>query len=212
MGLFSLDDNFNPQPQESKEPEEKHMRVHLKTKMYELTPKFLYRRAFSESSLLDALAAPGFNFEDGHVYNFITGGDVDALSYLKAVLRQQPLDFLLASTWRMAAGDILQLREWAETGQIRHLDIYVGEIFAGTYSTEWSMLQDLYKDHPNLGRLALFRNHSKIFAGTGPRFSFGIQTSANINTNPRTEQGSITIDDGIYKFYRDYFDGIKSFI
>ena len=213
MGLFNLDDNFkSPEPQGSGEPEEKHMRVHLKTKMYELTPKFLYRRAFSESSLLDALAAPGFNFENGHVYNFITGGDIDSLSFLKAILRQQPLDYCIASTWCMGSGDILQFREWAETGRIRHLDIYVGEIFAGTYSTEWSMLQDIYKDHPTLGRLALFRNHSKIFAGTGPLFSFGVQSSANINTNPRTEQASVTIDEGIYRFYRDYFDGIKSFI
>ena len=42
-------------------------------------------------------------------------------------------------------------------------------------------------------------------------FYFGIQTSANINTNPRTEQGSITIDKGIFDFYKEYFDGIKSF-
>ena len=42
-------------------------------------------------------------------------------------------------------------------------------------------------------------------------FYFGIQTSANINTNPRTEQGSITGDRGIYDFYREYFDGIISF-
>jgi len=35
--------------------------------------------------------------------------------------------------------------------------------------------------------------HAKIFAGHGPKFYFGIQTSANINTNPRTENGCITI-------------------
>ena len=42
-------------------------------------------------------------------------------------------------------------------------------------------------------------------------FYFGIQTSANINTNPRTEQGSITVDKGLFEFYKDYFDGIRSF-
>lgn len=30
-------------------------------------------------------------------------------------------------------------------------------------------------------------------------------------TNPRTENGCITISNEIYKFYKDYFDGIKSF-
>ena len=45
----------------------------------------------------------------------------------------------------------------------------------------------------------------------GDKFAFGIQMSANINTNPRTEQACITIDRGIYDFYKDYFDGINSF-
>jgi len=42
-------------------------------------------------------------------------------------------------------------------------------------------------------------------------FSFGIETSANINTNPRTENGCITINKEIYNFYKEYFDGIISF-
>ena len=158
-----------------------------------------------------ALAAPGFQFEEGHCYNFISAGDVDSLSYLKAVLRQQPLDYCLASTWCMGAEDILQFREWVESGRIQKLDIYVGEIFHGSYGAEFRMLKRLYRDHPDLGRFALFRNHSKVFAGTGPLFSFGIQSSANINTNPRTENTCITIDRGLFEFYKQYYDGIISF-
>ena len=70
---------------------------------------------------------------------------------------------------------------------------------------------DVYDDHPDLGRFALFRNHSKVYAGTGPLFSFGIQSSANINTNPRTENTCVTIDRGLFEFYKAYYDGIKSF-
>jgi len=38
-----------------------------------------------------------------------------------------------------------------------------------------------------------------------------IESSANINTNPRTEQTVITVDTGLARFYKDFFDGIKSF-
>lgn len=62
------------------------------------------------------------------------------------------------------------------------------------------------------GRVAVFRNHAKIYAGYGPKFAFGIESSANINTNPRTENGCITIGREIYEFYKEYFDGIISFI
>lgn len=177
----------------------------------ELSQRYEYRRAFSEVSLLQAMQY--VRLQQGVTYNFITGGDVDSLSYLKIVLNQHDLDYALCSTWCMAAEDILQLTEWYEAGKIRKLDLYVGEIFPGSYRIEWQMVKTFYHEHPEAGRVAVFRNHSKIYAGCNEseNFYFGIQTSANINTNPRTEQGSITVDRGIYDFYREYFDGIISF-
>lgn len=180
-----------------------------KTMCIELSERYLYRRAFSECSLLDACGQ--FDFSPGHSYHFITAGDVDALSYLKAILRQQPLDFCLFSTWCMGAEDILQLEAWLQEGKILHLDAYVGEIFPNSYKVEYTLLKEVFARNTGGGRIAVFRNHAKIFAGYGPRFAFGIETSANINTNPRTENGCITIGQEIYEFYRSYFDGIKSF-
>ena len=187
-------------------PKRTHRRT---TQCYELSTKYLYRRAFSETSLLDACGA--FEFQEGYAYHFITGGDVDSLSYLKAILRQQPLTYCLFSTWCMAAEDILQFEEWLQTGRIEHLDAYVGEIFPNSYRIEYSLLKDVFARNRGGGRIAVFKNHSKIYAGIGPKFAFAVESSANINTNPRTENGCITIDRGIYEFYREFFDGIKSF-
>jgi len=167
----------------------------------------IYRRAFSETQLLDLIPD---GLIDGYSYNFITGGDVDALSYLKIVLREQNLNYLLFSTWCMAADDILQMEEWLESGKIKKIDAYVGEIFPGSYVYEYKKLTEVIVKYG--GKVCVFKNHSKIFAGVGDKFSFGIQTSANINTNPRTENGCITINDEIYQFYKDYFDGIVSFV
>ena len=169
--------------------------------------KNIYRRAFSETQLLDVLPKV---FNDGESYHCITAGDVDSLSYLKVVLRQQDLDYCLFSTWCMAADDVLQFDEWLESGKIKRLDAYVGEIFPNTYKMEWKRLNEIFEKH-QCGRIAVFKNHSKIYAGYGSKFAFGIETSANINTNPRTENGCITIDKGIFEFYKEYFDGIKSF-
>lgn len=173
----------------------------------ELTSKYLYRKAYSEVQLFDVV---GSDMKDGQSYHCITGGDVDALSYLKIILRQQNLDYLLFSTWCMAAEDVLQIEEWLIQGKIKKLDAYVGEIFPGSYHIEYQMLKNIMTKY-NCGRVCVFKNHSKIFAGYGEKFYFGVETSANINTNPRTENGCITIDKGIYEFYRNYFDGIESF-
>ena len=177
------------------------------TECYQLSSRFLYRRAFSETQLLDIITS---EFKDGESWHFITAGDVDSLSYLKVVLRQQNLEYLLFSTWCMAAEDILQMDEWIQQGKIKKMDAYVGEIFPNTYRIEYKMLKDLYARH-NCGRIAVFKNHAKIYAGYGDKYYFGIETSANINTNPRAENGCITIDRGIFDFYKSYFDGIKSF-
>ena len=187
-------------------------RAHRRTKeCTELGQRFEYRRAFSEVRLLEAMKY--VRLQDGCTYNFITAGDVDSLSFLKVVLNQHDLDYMLCSTWCMAAEDILQIQQWWEAGRIRKFDMFMGEIFPGSYKVEWQMVREFYAAHPDVGRAAIFRNHSKVYAGCNEAegFYFGIQTSANINTNPRTEQGSITVDRGIYEFYRDYFNGIKSF-
>ena len=206
--MIDLEDFFNTDDPAEETKEEKPKKTHRRTEAcIQRSDKHLYRRAFSESQLMDAV---GVDFKDGETYHCITGGDVDALSFLKVVIRQQPLKHCLFSTWCMAAEDILQFREWVESKQILKLDAYVGEIFPGSYKVEWKMLNDMY-DELKCGNIAVFKNHSKIFEGYGDKFSFGIATSANINTNPRTENGTITINKDIYKFYNDYFSGIQSF-
>ncbi len=177
----------------------------------EFSQHYEYRRALSEVRMLEAMKY--VKLQNGHTYNFITAGDVDSLSYLKVVINQHDLDYVLCSTWCMAAEDILQLTQWYDEGKIKRIDMYLGEIFPGSYRIEWKMVKDFYAKHPEAGRAAVFRNHYKIYAGCNveDNFYFGIQTSANINTNPRTEQGAITIDKGLYDFYKEYFDGIVSF-
>ena len=211
---FDNDFNFDFDFEEKKEviqeddlPEEKKTRRRT-TECIELSHHYEMRRAFSESKLLDAMGIEPL--KENTSYHFITAGDVDSLSYLKIILLHQNLEYCLFSTWCMSAEDILQFDEWLESGKIKKLDAYVGEIFPNSYKIEWKMLNDLLAKH-NCGRVAVFKNHSKIYAGYGDKFYFGIETSANINTNPRTENGCITINKDLFQFYKNYFDGIKSF-
>ena len=168
--------------------------------------KNIYRRAFSELNLLEIL---GDEFKTGTSYHCISGGDIDSLSYLKAVIKQQDLDYLLFSTWCMADDDVLQFREWIEGGQIKRMDAYCGEIFPGSYNKQFIKLKDVVELCD--GRLAICRNHAKIYAGIGKKFAFAIESSANINTNPRIENTAIHIGKDIYEFYKEFFDGITSF-
>lgn len=60
--------------------------------------------------------------------------------------------------------------------------------------------------------MAIFRNHSKVIVGFGDRFDFAVVTSANVNTNPRSECACLTVDTGVARFYKEeIFDKINSF-
>jgi hypothetical protein len=166
----------------------------------------LFRRFNSERQLEEIL---DWNLEPGAAYHIISGGDIDALTYLKFILRQQPLEYCALSTWCAAKQDIEEIERFLKVGRIKRLDCYVGEIFKGSYSAEYAMLCDLHAKHG--GRVAIFRNHSKVFIGFGPAFDFVIESSANINTNPRAENTVITLNTELARFYKDFFDGIKSF-
>ena len=204
-----------PTPNEGdKEEQVKGKKSHRRVKACEgLSQKYIMQRCWSEVNLLEAMKYQPL--KPGLAYHFITGGDVDSLSFLKVVLNQQrALDYLLCSTWVISAEDMLQIRYWYEEGRIKHLDMYLGEIFPNQYKIEWGLVQDFYRDYPEAGRVAVFRNHCKVYAGYNEDddFYFGIQTSANANTNPRIEQASIITERVLYEFYREFFDGINSFV
>jgi hypothetical protein len=164
------------------------------------------RRLNSERQLENLLE---WEFEPNAAYHIISGGDIDSLTFLKFVLRQQPLQYCALSTWCAAKQDIEELERYLDLKRIHRLDTYVGEIFKGSYAEEYEMLCARHQKHG--GRCAIFRNHAKIFVGFGEKFDFVIESSANINTNPRTENTTITINTELAHFYKDFFDDIKSF-
>ena len=61
------------------------------------------------------------------------------------------------------------------------------------------------------GRVAICRNHSKIMVALGERFDCVVESSANVNCNPRIENTVITVDSELARWYKNFFDGLISF-
>ena len=160
----------------------------------------------SEKALSDVI---DWHLEDGHSYHFISAGDVDSLTFLRHILKQQKAHYVLLSTWCMATSDAEEMSGWVDEGLIKRLDFYVGEIFKNGYRGCLDVLMSICDKCG--GRVAMFKNHSKVIVVLGERFDCVIESSANVNTNPRTEQTCITVDSGLCDFYIDYFDGIRDF-
>ena len=164
------------------------------------------RRILSEIALEKELS---WHFEKGVSYHCFSWGNVDSLTYFRAVVKQQKIKYALMSTWCMAMEDIKEIRLWLEKGYIDRIDFYVGEIFKASYKVQYDELIKLCKELG--GRVAIFRNHSKVMLLFGEKFDAVIESSANVNTNPRSEQTCIKIDSELAHWYKNIFDGVISF-
>ena len=170
------------------------------------TSTYQTRRITSEAALEKVLP---WHFEKGVSYHCLSWGDVDSLTYLRVIVKQQRLEYALISTWCMSQADIKEIFNWVDAGYIKRVDFFVGEIFKGSYAEEYSLLTELCTKYKC--RLVIFRNHSKIMLAFGEKFDVCIESSANVNTNPRTEQTVITIDSDLANWYKEIFDEITPF-
>lgn len=175
--------------------------------------KYAYRRAFSDMELLESLRAPDFCFRKGWCYCFMSRGDVDLSSYLKLVLKHTTCSHLIVSTWHAEEQDFIMMKKWMEQGRIGRLDVYLGRLYCYGSGRRFNIrrYREIMADMPEC-TIKVFRNHSKVIAGTGPDFSFVIQGSANMNTNVNAENVCIIVDDAAFAFYRDFFKDVKSLI
>lgn len=166
----------------------------------------LWRKAASEKALEEAM---DWHWQEGDSYHCFSFGDVDSFSFFKMVLRQQPIRYAAISTWCMAGEDVTDMRKWHERGLLGRVDFFMGEIFRGSYPDVYASVVEFIQECG--GRLVIFRNHSKVMAIEGDRFDCLIESSANVNTNPRSENTVVTVDRELTAAYIRLFSEIIPF-
>ena len=163
-------------------------------------------RLLSEAALDEVLP---WHLKKGVAYHVLSCGDVDSLTYLRHIVKEQRLDLVVLATWCMATKDAEEMRAWLVRGDVKRFEFYVGEIFKNGYRGCRDVLDEICEECG--GRVARFRNHSKVILFFGEKYSGVIESSANADTNPRTEQTCITVDRDLALFYKEYYDGINDF-
>jgi hypothetical protein len=166
------------------------------------------RRANAEKQLAEILPA---RFEAGDSWHVISRGDIDALSYVRhALAGVSHFDVLALSTWCIARADLEEVAGWLDSGRVDRFELYAGEIFPSQYGDEHEMALRMVEQYGV--RLVIARNHSKvtIAANEAEGYFLAIESSANVNTNPRIEQSAIHCSRELFDFYREFFHGLRS--
>lgn len=188
--------------------EPKGKRAHRRaTALYELSEQYLYRRAWSETQVLDMLGMNGP--KDGVSYHVLTGGEIDQMAWTRVMLRYYGrLDELYISSWVVSGEEAMWLDKRLDCGDIGKVTIMVGEIFPNQYRIEYQMCCSMIGKHEGRVRVFAFPNHAKILAGRGGERHFTVESSANCNTNKRIEQAVVSSNAGLYRFYAAYFEDL----
>lgn len=164
------------------------------------------RRANAEATLAEILPV---RIEPGDSWHVMSRGDIDSLSYVRHILAGVThLDHVLMSTWCIAKNDLNEISQWLDAGRIEQFDLYAGEIFPGSYGDEYEQflkMCDLYGC-----RLVIAKNHSKITLLAQDDYKIVIESSANVNTNPRIEQSTLHHNAELHAFYLEFFNGVHS--
>lgn len=165
------------------------------------------RKLASEAALENEIS---WHFQEGDCWHVFSFGDVDSLTYVKHIIRQQPILYIALSTWCMAGEDVDDLWDWHRRGMLGRVDFFLGEIFPQSYADVYAHILQ-FADSCG-GRVCVSRNHAKVMAIVGERFDVLIESSANVNTNPRCENTVLTVDRSLVADYVDLFNGMRGFL
>ncbi len=185
-----------------------HKAADAKARAVRIANRHVMRRAKAEADLAELLPPM---IADGESWHVISHGNIDALSYLRHLVHGYGwFDFVGVSTWCIAKADLEEIAGWLDGGQIDEFALYAGEIFKSQYGDEYEYVQRLQEAYGITFVMA--RNHSKVtLAANHERgLYYVVESSANVNTNPRIEQTCITASRDLYEFYREFFDGLRS--
>ena len=69
------------------------------------------RRILSEAAIEKELP---WHFEAGVSYHVLSWGDVDSLTYLRLIVKQQHIKYAFVTSWTMAATDAEEIGLWLE--------------------------------------------------------------------------------------------------
>jgi len=165
--------------------------------------RHILRRALSEQHMNEIL---DWHLQEGCAYHIISGGDIDSLTFLRGIVKQQHIRYCIVSSWVFAMEDAEEMADWLAKGYVDRIDVYTGELTIQHYAGIFDYLERTLPQYG--GRIISFRNHCKVMVFYGDEFSGAIESSSNVNTNPRTEQTCITVDRGLADFYKKFFDDV----
>ena len=139
---------------------------------------------------------------DCECYKFISGGGFSSASFIALIASKTVIRHLYVSTFHIGKKEILLINKLHNEGRIIDADFVMFSKALETNSRyKYSkLIEEICAN--NRWSLKLLRNHSKIHLYDTDDGKYVIETSSNLNENPKIEQFSFEKDFELFNFYK----------
>ena len=150
---------------------------------------------------------------NGEVFKLIslTGG-FSSISFIKAVAKKEIIIELTASTLRIGEKQFKYLSELKNEGRLESALFFIGALMKtdNDKDDKYNYYQKFNKIcNENSWKRVIVNNHSKVILMRTEKNYYILETSSNLNENPKIEQYSFENDYSLYEFYYDFFQALK---
>ena len=134
----------------------------------------------------------------------ITKGQFSLVELIAVILQQTgPADVFL-STWTAAGGDLTEAHGFIESGAMRSFRCLVDNTFQRRKPAFAARIRELF----GIEAIRVTRNHAKFCLIRNEKWSIVINTSMNLNSNPRLEDFLIQDNAALADFLQNIMDAI----
>lgn len=140
------------------------------------------------------------------------GGGFSSLGIIKFIAEIEPIEVMYVSTFRIGKKHFDVLRSLYRQGKLKDCYLITSNaqertdgtaVYKGKTYNYYDYLIGCCKD--NNWKIKTFDNHSKLILMKTADNYYVVETSSNLNENPKMEQFSFENDEGLFNWYKDLF-------
>ncbi len=146
---------------------------------------------------------------ENYVYKFISNGGFSAISFVMLVAEATKINNLYVSSFRIGKKELQIIDTLHKKGIIENCCFAVGTLMKNDSEAikKYGYYENFEKVCKDNGfRYCTVNNHSKIILFDTDVGKYILETSSNLNTNPKIEQFSFEKDDELFDFYKKCFE------
>ena len=143
---------------------------------------------------------------DDECFKMVSKGDFSSASFIALVAHNTVINDLHVSTFRVGRKEMMLLHKLASEGRLKDCTLVMfSQMLDGADDSTSRLIKNVCNKFG--WHVMVKKNHSKIMLFDTDDGKYVLETSSNLNENPKVEFYSIEKDSDVYDFYlREIFD------